>query len=351
MFIKKYFSRFSLSIILTIIILNIILAFYTSLKIGYIYVDEADIISGLAEILGFNNFNKVNEEAFEIIFSLRLPRTLLALDVGMGLTLSGIVMQAILKNNLADPYILGISSGASLGVVCATFLGLGVVFGSQFIGVCAFIGAFFVSILIIMLVKFDHEIKHNKLLLSGIAIGSICTSLSGVITYLGQNKEGMEAVTYWLMGSIANAKIENALLLFFLVFLVFIYFISQTRILNLMLVGSEVAITLGVNLNKYLKKYLLFNGILIGFIVFNSGMIGFIGLLIPHIFRILLGVNHKRFLPVAVLGGGLVTIIVDIISRIIISGIDIPLGVTFAILGTPVFIYLLIKKNYGFTDS
>ena len=188
----------------------------------------------------------------------------------------------------------------------------------------------------------------SNLLLAGMAVSAICASLSSLIAFVGRNKEGMEAITYWLMGNVANAKLGNVLILAVVVVCLAGYFMTQTRILNLMLTGYDSAMTLGVDLKKYIKRYLLLNGLLVGFIVFNSGTIGFIGLLIPHFVRLIFGSNHKKLLPVAIAFGGLVTVVMDILSRTLINGIDIPLGVVFSLIGAPCFIYMMLKQNYRF---
>ena len=299
------------------------------------------VLSGL-------ELSSINKDLLDVVFDLRFPRILLAACVGSGLTLSGIIMQAIVNNPLADPYILGVSSGASLGATIAIFFGVGSCLGAQSIGVCAFVGAFIVSLLVVFVSKMSGFKTSSGLLLSGMAISAICASASSLVAYLGRNKEGMEAITYWLMGSVANAKMESILVLMGLVICVFIYFIHQTRNLNIMLQGYEAAMTLGLDITKLKNKYLLLNGLLVGFIVFNAGTIGFIGLIIPHVVRLVFGSNHKTLLPLAVVLGGFLSVVMDIMSRTIIKGIDIPLGVIFALSGAPCFIYLLLKQNYRF---
>lgn len=341
--IKKY----KLKYIVIFLVAFLLVSIFGGLKLGFIKVDCLTMVSVLFAGLGLFSVETVDADIIDVILQLRLPRILLAACVGMGLTMSGIVMQAVVKNPLADPYILGVSSGASLGATSAIFLGFGSFFGAQAIGVCAFIGAFVVSLLVTFIADFSSsKVENNNLLLSGIAVSAVCSSISSLIAYFGSNKEGMEAITYWLMGNVANAKIENVIILLSIIILLFWYFLSQTRILNLMLVGHDAAMTLGVDLRHYIKRYLLLNGLLVGFIVFNAGTIGFVGLIVPHVVRLLFGSNHKKLFPVAVLFGGCIAVIMDIFSRTIIFGIDIPLGVIFALLGAPCFIYLLLKQNY-----
>lgn len=318
------------------------------LKLGFISLAWTEIIEILLSKAGIIASANVSSDLVDVVWLLRMPRIILAACVGMGLTLSGIIMQAVVKNPLADPYILGVSSGASLGATCAIFLGLGAFFGSQAIGICAFIGAFAISLLVTFIADNSRSKSASNLLLAGMAVSAICASLSSLIAFVGRNKEGMEAITYWLMGNVANAKLGNVLILLTVVVCLAGYFMTQTRILNLMLTGYDSAMALGVDLKRYIKRYLLLNGLLVGFIVFNSGTIGFIGLLIPHFVRLIFGSNHKKLLPVAVAFGGLVTVVMDILSRTLINGIDIPLGVVFSLIGAPCFIYMMLKQNYRF---
>lgn len=337
-----------LKYLIFILLIGIVAAVILGLKLGFVNVEWQTIIQTFLYKIFSVDISNMDRYTADIIWQLRLPRLLLALCVGMGLTLSGIIMQAIVQNPLADPYILGVSSGASLGATSAIFLGVGSIFGAQAIGVCAFMGALVVSFVVVFLANGKSNNNAVKLLLSGMALNAVCSSASGFITYIGSNKEGMEAITYWLMGNVANAKIFNVCVLLILIILIFFYFLRQKRILNIMLLGREAAITLGVDLNKYINFYLILNGVIVGFIVYNAGMIGFIGLVIPHMVRLLFGSNHIKLLPVAVLFGGFSAVIMDILSRTVITGVEIPLGVVFALLGAPCFIYLMLQRRYRF---
>ena len=283
-----------------------------------------------------------------ILYELRLPRVLLALCVGMGLTLSGLIMQAIVQNPLADPYILGVSSGAYFGTAAGLFLGLGSLFGAIGIGACSFAGALFVSVLVIGFARRENGDLSN-LLLGGLAMGLVFSSLAGFLVYKASDTEGMESITFWLMGSVANASLAQALVLCVVVVAIFLYFMTQSRVLNILLLGRDTAITLGVNAKDHLTKYLLCNGLLVGLIVYNAGMIGFIGLVLPHIVRSLLGADHRVLLPAVVMLGGMTAVLLDLLSRslIPIPGVEIPLGVMFALIGAPLFIYLVFRQRYS----
>ena len=302
----------------------------------------------MSAIFGMLTGNADDALTASILYELRLPRVLLALCVGMGLTLSGVIMQAIVQNPLADPYVLGVSSGAYFGTAAGLFLGLGSLFGAAIIGACSFAGALFVSVLVIGFARRENGDLSN-LLLGGLAMGLVFSSLAGFLVYKASDTEGMESITFWLMGSVANASLAQALVLCVVVVAIFLYFMTQSRVLNILLLGRDTAITLGVNAKDHLTKYLLCNGLLVGLIVYNAGMIGFIGLVLPHIVRSLLGADHRLLLPAAVMLGGMTAVLLDLLSRslIPIPGVEIPLGVMFALIGAPLFIYLVFRQRYS----
>lgn len=302
----------------------------------------------MSAILGVLTGNADDALTASILYELRLPRVLLALCVGMGLTLSGLIMQAIVQNPLADPYVLGVSSGAYFGTAAGLFLGLGSLFGAIGIGACSFAGALFVSVLVIGFARRENGDLSN-LLLGGLAMGLVFSSLAGFLVYKASDTEGMESITFWLMGSVANASLTQSLILCVVVVAIFLYFMTQSRVLNILLLGRDTAITLGVNAKDHLTKYLLCNGLLVGLIVYNAGMIGFIVLVLPHIVRSLLGADHRVLLPAAVMLGGMTAVLLDLLSRslIPIPGVEIPLGVMFALVGAPLFIYLVFRQRYN----
>jgi len=301
----------------------------------------------IRKVLGFGEID-TKGYLYDIVWFIRLPRVILALAVGMGLSVSGSVMQAIIKNPIADPYILGVSSGASLGATLAIMLGIGTIFGSNFIGVMGCLGAFVISILVLALSNVGSRSNSVKILLSGMALSYVCSSLSSFIVYMANDKDGMMTISYWLMGSLSAADWDTILIVLPLIIICSIFFFTQSRILNMMLVGDDVSLTLGTNLAPYRNLYLLISSLMIGFIVYSSGMIGFVGLIIPHIARGIVGTNHLFVIPISGLIGSILLIWADVLCRVLIPNNELPIGILISIIGAPFFIYLIVKKSYSF---
>ncbi len=284
----------------------------------------------------------------DIVMHIRLPRLVLASIVGLGLATSGVITQAIVKNPLADPYILGISSGASLGATLAIMLGIGASFGTNAVGIMGCLGAFGISLLVLILANIGGRSNSVKLLLSGMALSSLCSAFSSFIVYFANDKDGMMSISYWLMGSLANAKWNTIAFISPVVLLITFYFWSQYRVLNLMLLGDADAQALGTDLNQYRNLYLFLSAIIVGFMVYSAGMIGFVGLLIPHVARYMVGNNHKKLIPIAGLLGGILLVWADVLSRTIIPKNELPIGILISMIGAPSFIYLMVKSTYSF---
>ena len=285
---------------------------------------------------------------FRVVWYIRLPRLILAMAIGMGLSVCGVVMQAIVKNPLADPYVLGISSGASLGATLAILLGVGASLGSNSIGILAFLGAFVISLAVVTLANIGGRANSVKLLLAGTALSSVCSAFSSFIVYVAHDREGIQTVTYWLMGSLGGASWELDGVVMLVVLAGLFFFMTQYRTMNLMLLGDEASITLGTNLHHWRQLYLLVSAAIVGFAVYAAGMIGFVGLVIPHMVRMVYGTDHKKLIPISALVGAIFLIWADVGCRTLIPGQEMPVGILTAIIGAPCFIYLMAKKRYGF---
>ena len=285
----------------------------------------------------------------DIVWFVRLPRLVLAIGVGTALAISGAVMQAVVKNRLADPYTLGLSSGASLGATLAILLGVGSFLGSGYVGIVAFLGAFLVSLAVVALANVGGRATSVKLILAGTALSSICGAVSNFVLYVLNSSTGaVEAVARWTLGSLAGAKWETNLWMLLVALTGTLFLWTQYRTLNLMLLGDDNAITLGTDLHRWRILYLLVSALMVGFAVYTAGIIGFVGLIIPHVVRMLFGTDHKKLLPISALLGAIFLLWADVLCRVLLPGKELPIGVLTSLVGAPVFIYLMARKRYGF---
>lgn len=296
------------------------------------------------ELLGSSNYN--------VIWLIRFPRILLGIIVGAGLALCGCVMQACVRNPLAEPYILGISSGASLGATFSIMLGIG---GVQFLNISgvsfwSFLGAMGAAIFVLTLSVLGGKATSTKLILSGTVINAICTAFSNFIISVGSNKEGMQSIKFWTMGSLASAKWDSLWVPCLATGICALFFLTQTRKLNAMLMGDEVALTLGIHLNRSRYIYMILVSLLTGVLVSYCGIIGFVGLMIPHVVRALVGSDHRRLVPLVLLLGAIFLVWADAIARIIIPNAELAIGIVTGMIGAPFFAYILIRKSYGYGE-
>ena len=343
-------KEISVALVMLLLAVLLVLAFLWALSIGTVKLSFVQIYEGIVNQFtsGMAIETAGQGPVHDIIWLLRLPRLVLAALVGMGLSVCGVIMQAVVKNPLADPYILGISSGASLGATAAILLGIGVALGENFVGIAAFIGAFAMSLGVLFISNLGGRSNSIKLLLGGMALSAVCGAFSSFIVYFANNKEGMQSIAYWMMGSFAGAKWETLAVIGPIVLLAVLFLWTQSRMLNLMLLGDESALTLGTDLHIYRQIYLLVSSLIVGFVVYSAGMIGFVGLVVPHVIRMLVGTDHKKLIPVSALTGAVFLVIADGLCRVIIPRTELPIGILISIIGAPCFVYLMIKKTYGF---
>lgn len=335
--------------IFTLMVLFLLMTIVVSVGFGSVDISAKNIIRIIMnQALSYGNVDDLKKATIDIVYNIRLPRILLAFLVGMALSVSGVIMQATVKNSLADPYILGISSGASLGATLAIMLGVGTFLGGSYVGISACIMAFLASLLVMAISNIRGKANPMKLIMSGVAVSSMFSAFSSFIIYTSPNREGMRTVSFWLMGGLSGAKWDGMMVLASIVVISIIFFISQYRTLNLMLLGDDISITLGKDLHRYRQFYLLVVSIMVGFVVYNSGIIGFIGLIVPHVARLFFGTDHKKIIPVSAVLGATILIWADVAARIIIKGNEIPVGIVISLIGSPIFVYLLVSKEYGF---
>ncbi|MDO5714556.1 MAG: iron ABC transporter permease [Tissierellia bacterium] len=326
----------------------LVISFVLGVNLGYAKIPLSQVMSIIGHHLGINmSMDGIKDSTIDIITYIRVPRLILAVIVGMSLATSGVVMQAVVRNPLADPFVLGVSSGAALGATLAILFGLGKFVGPNSVGFVAFLMAFLVAMLVVFLANLGGRATSTKLLLSGLALSTVASSFSNLLIYLSPNRDAARQVTFWMLGSLAGAKWNQITFIGPIILICSLFFLVQYRTLNLMLLGDEVSITLGKDLNKSRHIFILVSSALIGFVVYVSGVLGFVGLIVPHIARILIGTDHKKLIPISMLLGSLLLLWADVISRILIPGSELPTGVIISIVGAPLFIYLIIKRTYG----
>ena len=286
-----------------------------------------------------------NPRAYSILWNIRMPRVLLAGLVGAALAISGAAFQGLLKNPLADPYTLGVSSGASVGAISTIFFGISLPFvGSYTLPIFGMIGAFITLIIVLTFARVvDKSMKMETLILTGVIFSSFLASCISLMTALSH--EEIKAVVGWLLGSVAMRgwSYVNMLLPFLIIGSIILWL--NRRELNVMMYGDERAMSLGVNVQRSKYAILIGGSLLTGSAVAVSGTIGFVGLVVPHMTRMIWGTDHRHLLPLSFLNGASLLILCDLVSRTIIAPEELPIGVVTAFIGAPVFAYIFYKQR------
>ena len=280
-----------------------------------------------------------------IILGLRLPRVCLGMVVGASLAVCGVAMQALVRNNLADPFILGVSNGA------AAFATLGMLFGAfSFLGtfslsISAFLGSAVTILFVYTISRVRGRVNITQLLLSGVAVSMMMEGLTSIIKLSAPNALGLHNAEFWMSGSLAGARWEYLTLPLAVLAACMAFLMIHYRGLNLLLLGDESAAALGINVGRLQKLLILASSLMAGTTIAVSGSIGFVGLMVPHFTRLLVGGDHRRVLPVCALLGGILVVWVDVAARMLIAPEELPVGVLTAVIGGPIFIWMLKKSN------
>lgn len=328
------------TIMIAILVLALFVVIVACLSIGVINIPFDQVINIL---LGGGT-----ETERWVIINIRLPRIVLAAIVGGSLAIAGATMQGLFRNPMASPSVLGISSGAAFGASLAIVLGISWTSGAFAIPAMAFVFSF-VTLFIVYAVSRTKGgyVPVETLLLAGIAIGSLFSALVSAMQYFAG--EQLAGVVFWMMGGLDEATWDQVLISMAPVILGASVIMALSRDLNAMMVGEEQAGNLGINVNRVRLVLLLAASLVTAIAVSVSGVIGFVGLIIPHVVRILVGPDHRILLPASIISGALFLILTDTLARTIISPAELPVGIITSLLGAPFFIYLLMsrKKSMG----
>ena len=323
-----------------VIFILLILSIIMSICIGSVFISPKEVVSIILYKLfnfGFvENMNKIN-----IVFNIRLPHIILSLFVGASLSMTGILMQSILKNSLASVYNLGISSGAGFGV--SLIIISGIYFNYYFFIISSVLFGFITILFILFISKrIDKNMNSNSIILAGVVISLFFSSIMSFFAYTFPKYSNQ--IIFWQLG---NLFVSNYFDIFIIILLTIIFLIVLTKnanILDIMTFGDKESLLLGINAKKYRILFILLSSLVTGVLVAFVGVIGFIDLISPHIARRLFGAKYIIVIPMSALIGALILNIADIFSRVIVSGSNIPIGIVTAIIGAPFFLYVFIKN-------
>jgi iron complex transport system permease protein len=318
-----------------------------ALKLGAVQVSLYGLAQDLIRVLMHQRAGMSSDYGM-IVANIRLPRILLAIVVGASLSVAGTSFQALLRNPLADPYVLGISSGAAVGSIVALMIESQLAISPEFAGLItpfgAFVGAAITVAAVYVLGRREGQIDSTTLLLGGVITASF---LSSIIMFLMSTLAGssFRGATYWMMGSLSTLPPRNLLYLLGIGFFVATAAIYTTASdLNLLLAGEKEAMHLGVDVPRVQIVVYLAASILTGLAVSVSGAIGYVGLLVPHAMRMIFGSDHRMLIPVSAFGGAIALVIADTIARTVVAPSELQVGAVTALVGAPFFIYLLRKR-------
>ncbi len=281
-----------------------------------------------------------------IIWDVRLPRVVLGAAVGAGLAVCGVALQAMVRNVLADPYLLGVSSGASSGAAAAILFGVGAGLGQHALPVSAFAGALAASLLVLVVARSGGRVTSIRLLLAGVAVGYALYALTSFLIFAADSAEGSRSVLFWLLGSLGLASWTAPLAVVCVVVLGTVLVLTHAgRRLDVLAIGDETAQTLGLTPDRLRVRLLVLVSLCIGVVVSAAGSIGFVGLVVPHLARRAVGSSHRAVVPVAALMGAILLVWADVVARTLLQPQEIPIGILTSLVGAP-FLLVLIRRMH-----
>ena len=323
---------------MTLLVVALAVSMVAGVAFGAVPVAPAEVISAIGRALRGTSSGLADT----LIVQVRLPRVILAALVGAALAGAGALYQALFRNPLADPYILGVSSGAGLGAMIALTATTGAMawrFGA--VPIAAFAGALLTMALVVRLASIHGRLEATSLLLAGVALSYTLAAITSFVMVFA--REQMAAIVYWMMGGLSAASWQYVAMIGPMFALGIVVPLLSTRELNLMLLGDERAGHLGLSVERFKLIMLAAASLLTAAAVAVAGLIGFVGLMTPHIVRLVLGPDHRTLLPASLLAGAIVLVLADLVARTILAPVEIPVGIVTAVLGGPFFIWLLVR--------
>lgn len=328
--------------------LLLVLVLWLSLALGPVSLPLGDTLRAALRLLGLPLTADASLQQAELIMAqIRMPRTLLGLTVGMVLALCGVAMQGLFRNPLADPGLVGVSSGAALGAAVAivggaAFGGLPEAFAPYLLSACAFVGGLLVTALVYRLGRREGQTNVATMLLAGIALTALAGAAIGLFTYLADDAT-LRTLTFWNLGSLNGASYARLWPLLLATLAVTLWLPRRARALNALLLGESEARHLGFDVERLKRELVFCTALGVGAAVAAAGLIGFIGLVVPHLMRLLVGPDHRLLLPASALAGASLLLLADLVARLALAPAELPIGIVTALIGAPFFLYLLVR--------
>ena len=322
----------------------LVLACLLAVGLGTVWIPPRTTLTLLAWKLGLTGAPEgVPASTAVILFELRIPRVLLGVLVGSALAAAGALFQALFRNPMADPAIIGVSSGAALGSILALLLGGGVLLGGIAVPLAGFAGALVVALLVYRLGRIGSAVQVGTLLLAGIAVAAVVSAVISLI--MSFSGEQVRSIYFWLLGGLAGRGWDALAAAAPLVAIGLVLTMFGVRDLNAMALGEERAGQLGVEVERFKRRTLATGALLAAAAVSVAGVIGFVGLMTPHILRLVLGADHRALLPAVAIGGAAFMVLADLAARTMLAPEEIPVGALTALLGGPFFLFLLRRER------
>lgn len=329
----------------------LLIVFLLSLALGPVSLAFEHVLKSLGYLLGiYTEADPAQQQANLIIGQIRLPRTLLGLAVGAVLALSGVAMQGLFRNPLADPGLIGVSSGAALGaavaIVGTTLVSIEIplLWQPYVLSICAFTGGLVITAMVYRLGRRDGQTHVATMLLAGIALAALAGALIGLFTYLADDAT-LRSLTFWNLGSLNGASYARLWPLLIITIGVALWLPRRAKALNALLLGESEARHLGINTEQLKRELVFITALGVGAAVAAAGMVGFIGLVVPHLLRLIVGPDHRLLLPASALAGASLLLLADLIARLALAPAELPIGIVTALIGAPFFLYLLLRSR------
>ncbi|MFI7115436.1 FecCD family ABC transporter permease [Amycolatopsis sp. NPDC049868] len=326
----------------------LVISLIAGIALGPSNVALADVLRYLGKAITGGTITADEVTGYSIVWQVRTPRVLLAAVVGAGLAVVGVAVQALVRNALADPFVLGISSGASVGAAAVVVFGLFAGLGVLALSTAAFLGALGATALVYLAARSRFGLTPLRLVLTGVALTYAFQAVMSVLVYLSPNGQAAQTVLFWLLGSLGSATWASLPLAALGVAVAIVVLLRYGTALDVLSMGDETAMSLGTDAAAVRRWLFLLTAVVTGLLVAVSGSIGFVGLVLPHVVRMIAGSGHRRVLALAPLVGAVFLVWVDLLARTLVAPEELPLGVITALIGVPVFLVVMRRRGYAF---